>query len=329
MLTGVLGHNGYVAVYKVPQDVEAEDKLLGPLSFRQFIYLMVAGGAVFVGFFLFQASPLLIIIPLPFVILFGALALPLRKDQPMETYFLAIIRFMLKPRKRLWDPDGIVNYVEITAPKVIERRLTKDMQPEAAEERLDYLSRIMDSRGWSLKGIDKSSGLAPAVMVEAEGASDIMDEHADLAKSFDDLLNKKNEEQRQEALAKMQQTQQVAKAPTPNPGLELANNPYEDVLKNQFPGPEEPLVTPKFNPYPTIHQRVVKPYAQQQAEAAAAAKKAAEEAAKTRNTTAMTEPVSPDIMRLASNNDLSISAIAREAHRLEEGDEGEVVISLH
>ena len=43
----------------------------------------------------------------------------------------------------------------------------------------------------------------------------------------------------------------------------------------------------------------------------------------------MTEPVSPDIMRLASNNDLSISAIAHEAHRLQEGDEGEVVITLH
>jgi hypothetical protein len=34
-------------------------------------------------------------------------------------------------------------------------------------------------------------------------------------------------------------------------------------------------------------------------------------------------------MRLANNNDLSISAIAHEAHRLQEGDEGEVVISLH
>jgi hypothetical protein len=43
----------------------------------------------------------------------------------------------------------------------------------------------------------------------------------------------------------------------------------------------------------------------------------------------LTQTVSPDIMRLASNNDLSISAIAHEAHRLEDGDEGEVVIKLH
>ena len=31
-----------MSVYKVPQDVEAEDKLLGPFSFRQFIFLIIA-----------------------------------------------------------------------------------------------------------------------------------------------------------------------------------------------------------------------------------------------------------------------------------------------
>ena len=43
-----------MAQYKVPQDVEAEDKLLGPFTFRQFIYLMIAGGLIAVGFLLFK-----------------------------------------------------------------------------------------------------------------------------------------------------------------------------------------------------------------------------------------------------------------------------------
>lgn len=334
-----------MAVYKVPQDVEAEDKLIGPLSFRQFIYLMIAAGAIFVGFFLFQASPFLVIIPLPIVFFFGALALPLRKDQPMETYLLAVVRFYLKPKKRLWNPDGTINYVEITAPKIVERKLTKDFSQEVAEERLDYLSRIMDSRGWASKGVDKTSGLAAAVQAEVASTSDIMDDHTDLAKSFDQLISKKNQEHRQAALQKMQQMQQAAQqaapqqqaaptspttqSPVPNPGLQMAHNPYEDVLQRQFAGQPDPAVTPKFDPYPTIHQKVIQPYDVSQAQAqAAAAAKAAEEAKKAATST-MTEPVSPDIMRLASNNDLSISAIAHEAHRLQEGDEGEVVITLH
>ena len=32
--------------YKVAQDVEAEDKILGPFSFRQFIYLLVAAAGI-------------------------------------------------------------------------------------------------------------------------------------------------------------------------------------------------------------------------------------------------------------------------------------------
>ena len=34
-----------MAEYKVAQDVEADDKLIGPFSFRQFIYLIVVAGA--------------------------------------------------------------------------------------------------------------------------------------------------------------------------------------------------------------------------------------------------------------------------------------------
>ncbi len=321
-----------MAVYKVPQDVEAEDKLIGPLSFRQFIYLMIAAGAAFVGFFLFQASPFLIVIPLPIILFFGALALPLRKDQPMETYLLAVVRFFLKPKKRLWNPDGTINYVEITAPKVVERRLTKDLSQEAAEERLDYLSRIMDSRGWAAKGVDKTSGLAPGVMVEVAVTSDIMDEQTELAKSFDDLLNKKNQEHRQEAVQKMQAAQQATQDPrAANPGVALANNPYTDVLQKQFAAqPAEPALMPKFNPYPTIHQKVITPYAPNQAVATPPPQPPPVAAAPAQPaTSSMTQPLSPDIMRLANNNDLSISAIAHEAHRLEEGDEGEVVITLH
>jgi hypothetical protein len=43
-----------MAVYKVPQDVEAEDKLIGPFSFRQFIYLIVAALGIFLSWALSQ-----------------------------------------------------------------------------------------------------------------------------------------------------------------------------------------------------------------------------------------------------------------------------------
>ena len=38
-----------MATYKVIQDIEAEDKLLGPLTLRQFIYAAVAGVSIWLS----------------------------------------------------------------------------------------------------------------------------------------------------------------------------------------------------------------------------------------------------------------------------------------
>jgi hypothetical protein len=194
-----------MAIYKVPQDVEAEDKLLGPFSFRQFIYLIITAASLGIGFLLFKISPILLVIPLPVAIVFGVLALPLRKDQPMETYVLAIVRFYLKPRMRLWNPSGTVSYVTVVAPQVIERHLTKDFDQQTAQQRLDYLANIMDSRGWSVKGLSRSNNsINPDAAAEVADVDDIMDNQNQLSKSLSNMLAQRSEARKQQAMQSMQ-----------------------------------------------------------------------------------------------------------------------------
>ena len=150
-----------MAVYKVPQDVEADDKLIGPFSFRQFIYLIIVALAGVAGWGLFQLFPPLVIIPLPVMIFFGALALPLRKDQPMEVYLAAVISFHLKPRKRLWKSDGLTSLIEVVAPKEVELQRTKEFSESEAERRLSYLANIVDSQGWSVRGVGTPAPNSP------------------------------------------------------------------------------------------------------------------------------------------------------------------------
>ena len=331
-----------MAVYKVPQDVEADDKLLGPLSFRQFIYMSVAVGSAVIGFFLFRVFPGLVLIPLPFFLLFGALALPLRKDQPMEIYLVALARFYLKPKRRLWNPDGVITYVEITAPPVVETAPT-GLDEASARERLDYLARVMDSRGWALKGVSRATpndSLTPAASLEAADAPDIMDEQAQLAKSFDDLIARKKESDRQQVVANMRAAQPGATAAA-RPAQAFANNPYDEILQQQFPAPSAPQSTrpqptpapsaaeptgpsPHFNPYPAaMRQKVVEPHPEQHSKPAAPS-------ASTPETEPMTRPVPPAIMRLVTNSSgLSVSAIAHEANRLQEGEGMMVEVPLH
>ena len=58
-----------MSVYKVPQDVEAEDKLLGPFSFRQFVFLIIAVAGIGIAYALGRILLPMALIPVP-VILF-------------------------------------------------------------------------------------------------------------------------------------------------------------------------------------------------------------------------------------------------------------------
>lgn len=322
-----------MAVYKVPQDVEAEDKLIGPFSFRQFIYLIIALISIAIGWGLSQLFIPLAIIPLPIIILFGALALPLRKDQPMEIYLAAVVSFYLKPRKRLWLPDGIQSLVEVTAPKVIEIQRAKSLSQDEAEKRLSYLADIVDTGGWAVRGVGvqpTGSAMQSDAYYEAQQTEDILDDQSGVAQSFDTMIDRADARRHQEMLERMRQQ------PTPQPQATITPpipNPYTALTPpsqtTSIPA-DDPHLT--YNPYPnSIHQSVITPLDEQPPQETPQATPASQSTPDPIPTPTTSEkPISPDIINLANNPDLSIETIAHEANRIREKEEqpDEVVISL-
>lgn len=311
-----------MASYKVPQDVEADDKLIGPFSFRQFIYLIVVAVAIGVGWALFQVVPPLAVIPLPVVLFFGTLALPLRKDQPMEIYMAAILSFYLKPRKRIWDPDGIDTLVQIAAPRTVEPQRVKDVSTSEAVQRLRYLSDLSDTRGWSVRGVHDPAGssMNADVFNEAQQAQDILDESNSITQNLDYMISQSDQRRHQEVMSKFQTA-----VTTPVPSTIPAVDPYASLSQ-----PTEPTTTPQFNPYPaSINQTIIQPLSQQSQNTDVSPEANTQQVA---DQVTSTSTISPDIMKLASNADLSIETIAREAHRITEKEASlgndEVIISL-
>jgi hypothetical protein len=154
-----------MATYKVLQDIEAEDKLLGPLTLRQFIY---AGACVFLLYlaFLMITNGIGLIAPV-FVLpafLFGFLAFPWRGEQPTEVWALAKVRFYVKPRKRIWNQTGIRDLVTITVPKQIERNYTNGLSQTEVRSRLKALAATIDSRGWAIKNVNASTYAQPGLL---------------------------------------------------------------------------------------------------------------------------------------------------------------------
>lgn len=143
-----------MATYKILQDIEAEDKLLGPLSLRQFIYAVIVVVLGFVGFKLGTVHPLLVIPFLPPLVFFALLAAPFGRDQSSEVWLLAKIKYFIFPRNRIWNQDGIQHLVTITAPKVVEKPAIKDFDKVEATSRLKALAATMDTRGWVVKNLN-------------------------------------------------------------------------------------------------------------------------------------------------------------------------------
>ena len=340
-------------MYKVPQDVEAEDKLLGPFSFRQFIFLIIAVVSLGAAYILARILLPLGLIPVPIALFFGALALPLRKDQPMEVYLAAVISFMLKPKKRLWQPDGIEYLVEVTAPKTEETTRRNSYDQEEVQRRLSYLANLVDSRGWSIRGVnDPDSPMQADLYNEAQAAFDPLDEAGATAQNITNLINQSDARRRQAMIQTMSAAQQIApddpqsasstdnsqssQSSSSNSSASNTQSDQTSVLDDsasvdQQSDIEQAIASSmKAGPYPTMRQSTLIPLDE------IPVQPAAEASAPTAPPQTSLDSVSPAIIDLAKNHrDFSIQTIQRVANEIEQREkkakkmEDEVVISLH
>ena len=289
-----------MAQYKVPQDVEADDKLLGPFSFRQFVYLLIAGGCIALAVAFFQIFPLLAIVPVLPALFFIILALPLKKDQPMETYLAAIVSYYLKPRTRIWVPGQRESTISITAPKVVDDDRTRDITGEEATHRLSFLANIVDTEGYAIKG---NNQVSDEVVAEANATNDMFETmHFD---NLEDTIAKDENARHEEVMKEMREAIRQNESLT----HEIKKRDDEVASTNEEK-PEASKVVAK----PEVKEEPVE--------------KPAEKV--TQNEQKNEESKSkPSIIELANNDDYSVATIAKEANRIKERDEGEVFVSLH
>lgn len=87
--------------FEVPQFIEVEDKIFGPLSWRQFLYLGGGVGAA-VAMFLLLPFILFVIFGIPLASLSAALAFYPVNNRPFSFFLEAIINYVTKERLYLW-----------------------------------------------------------------------------------------------------------------------------------------------------------------------------------------------------------------------------------
>jgi len=134
----------------VPQFIEMEPKVFGPLSVRQFIMLTVAGVVLFLIFKL--VNNFLFFLLMVVVIGGGTTAFAFVKinGAPFHEFLINIFTSLKKPSLRVWnknltedDVRGLLNPVE----KKEEDKKELETRKKLSQSRLEELSMIVDTHG--------------------------------------------------------------------------------------------------------------------------------------------------------------------------------------
>lgn len=99
--------------FEVPQFIEIEDKIIGPLTWRQFVY--VAGGVGIITI-LYLSLPFLIavIIGLPIGVLSASLAFHRVNNRPFSIFLESLVAYTTKKKLYLWRRDTAQSVIEKT-----------------------------------------------------------------------------------------------------------------------------------------------------------------------------------------------------------------------
>ena len=124
--------------YQVPQFIDIEDRIIGPLTLKQFLYLAFAAALLFVFWFLFKFY-IWIIVALPITAASLAFAFMKINDRPFVYFFLAAVSYFIKPKlyifstvAKLQHSEEVGAPLEKIKPQPIAEKITKSSLKELA-----------------------------------------------------------------------------------------------------------------------------------------------------------------------------------------------------
>lgn len=131
--------------FVVPQFIDVEDKILGPLSVRQFIILIVGTGLLFIAF-RFADLSLFIIEATVIVISIMGFAFIRVNGRPFHFFLINFLQTLRKPKLRIWRRE--VTREDLRLPRVTAPPKQQiKMKPALTASRLAELSLVVDTGG--------------------------------------------------------------------------------------------------------------------------------------------------------------------------------------
>ncbi|MFH0830557.1 MAG: PrgI family protein [Parcubacteria group bacterium] len=126
--------------FSVPQFIDVRDKIFGPLTLQQFLYIVAAVGLGLLEYFTLPISAFVILI-IPTAAILGALAFYQINGRPFYFFLVNGFNFLIHPTNRLWKRDPTLPRIKTGESEVHREKI---QQGELKKEGLDRLGHILD-----------------------------------------------------------------------------------------------------------------------------------------------------------------------------------------
>jgi hypothetical protein len=156
-----------VQQFTVPQFIDVEDKVIGPITVRQFLIIMGASVLIAVCYKLFYFNAFLIatVIILMFT---GTFAFGKVNGLNFHLFFLSFLITQTKPKVRVWNNSFGKENLDFGAEKAEIKKEDKLPGRSMSNSRLAELSLIVDTQG-VFRGNDPSKADLPNFEGEVHG----------------------------------------------------------------------------------------------------------------------------------------------------------------
>ncbi len=130
--------------FTVPQFIEVEDRIIGPITVRQFIILL-SGGLLIVLFYKIFDFSLFLVASIVVALICLTFAFVKINGMPFHFFILNLLQTLRNPRLRVWQVSDMINK---EAPEAAATEKTAAPAAHYSSSRLNELALIVDTAGY-------------------------------------------------------------------------------------------------------------------------------------------------------------------------------------
>lgn len=135
--------------YVVPQFIDNEDKILGPITVRQFLIMLAAVVFSFISYKVFTLAPF-IVIELIIIGLAGSFGFLKIQGQLFHLFFINFLASQVRPKLRVWDKnltdDQLRAFINLDKPTNTGMEVS-NQKPKPTSSHLRDLTLVVNTGG--------------------------------------------------------------------------------------------------------------------------------------------------------------------------------------